>query len=94
MQFVFSIAVDAPQGKVSIGKLGGNVGLGAKGAASHFEERIAISGLTLPEAMAPSMFRDLIPTGFDVGVKVTGFDLNAAAQEAVTDMVVGADGPQ
>jgi hypothetical protein len=88
-----SIAIDAPQGRIGIDKASGAIGVNVKGPASEFEERIAISGLTLPPTLAPAMFRDLIPTAFDIGVKLTGFDLNAAMQEIVADMRVGGDGP-
>jgi hypothetical protein len=88
-----AISIDGPQGKIGIGKATGAIGVSVKGPASEFEERIAVTGLELPAGMAPAMFRDLIPTAFDVGVKLTGFDLNAAAQEAVADMRVGGDGP-
>jgi hypothetical protein len=88
-----AISIDAPQGKIGIGKASGTVGVSAKGAASEFEERIAVSGLDLPESVAPAMFRDLIPTAFDIGVKVSGFDVNAAAKEMVADMRLDGAGP-
>lgn len=88
-----AIAIDAPQGKIGIAKASGTVGLSAKGPASEFEERIAVSGLDLPDTLAPAMFRDLIPTAFEIGVKLSGFDINAAAQEMIADMRLGGDGP-
>ncbi|MGO4870752.1 MAG: hypothetical protein ACLPGW_09095 [Roseiarcus sp.] len=87
------LTVQTPQGPIAFD--GAKVGLGgaAAGSASRFEEHFSASGLTLPPGLVPAMFRDLVPTSFDVGFKVSGFDLTAAGAEAVADMHLVGDAP-
>jgi hypothetical protein len=89
---VKSLTIEAPQGTIAVAEGEFGLGVSATGRTSRFEERIAAKGLTLPDAMAPPMAKNLIPTAFDVAFKVSGIDLNAAATEAIADMKVTNDG--
>ena len=88
-----SLSVDTSKGVVGAASFTFGVGGAAAGSASRFEERFAAADLKLPDAIVPAIFRDLVPTTFDIGVKVTGFDANAAAAEAIADMHLAGDGP-
>lgn len=86
-------AVQTPQGPVIFESAKFGVGGAAAGSASHFQERFSATGLSLPATLVPAMFRDLVPTSFDVGVKISGFDLTAAGAEAIADMHLAGDAP-
>ncbi len=80
-------------GGASFDKLAGGVSIAAKGPQSHFEEHFGFSGISLPEGLVPAAYKDLVPTAVDIGVKLSNFDLNAAVQEAITDIKLAGDGP-
>ena len=88
-----AISVEAPQGvfKAASGK--GAIATSGAGAANAFEEHFAVDGLTLPPGLAPPQFAALIPSAVDIGFKVSGYDLQAGAKEAINDMHLAGDGP-
>ena len=87
------MTIQAPQGTIEIHDAVGGFGIAADGVNSRFEEHFAASSLVLPPALAPDNVRDLIPTSFDFGFKVTGFNLNAGATVAVDGMHLAPDAP-
>ena len=87
------LTVQAPQGAFVFEGAKIGVGGAASGPTSRFEEHFSATGVTLPDAIVPAMFHDLVPTSFDFGFKLTGFDLTAAGAEAVADMHLAGDGP-
>ncbi len=87
------LTVDTPKGQVSIAGASVEVGGANKGAASGFSERIAATGLTLPESLAPAAFKDFLPSSFEIGFQATGFDLAAAGAEWIADLHLERDGP-
>ena len=88
-----AIAVEAPQGvfKAASGK--GAIAASGSGAANAFEEHFAVDGLTLPSGLVPPQFAALTPSAVDIGVKVSGYDLQAGANAAINDMHLAGDGP-
>jgi hypothetical protein len=87
------LTVQTPQGVVAFDSAKVGLGGAAAGSASRFEEHFSANGLTLPPGLVPAMFHDLVPTSFDVGFKVSGFDLTAAGAEAIADMHLAGDAP-
>ncbi len=88
-----TLTVQTPRGSFALDSAKVGVGGAAAGPASRFEERFAASGLSLPPGLVPAMFHDLVPTSFDVGFKLSGFDLNAAGAEAIADLHLAGDAP-
>ena len=89
-----SLTIQAPQGTIELHDVAMGFGLAADGVNSRFEQHFAASSLVLPPQLAPDNMRDLIPTSFDIGFKLTGFNLNAGATVAVANMHLAADAPQ
>ena len=87
------LSVLTPQGAFVIDEAKLGVSLAAAGAASRFGQHYAATGLTLPPGLVPAPYQDFVPTSFDVGFKVSGFDLTAAGAEAITDMHLAGDAP-
>ncbi len=87
------LAVQTPHGPIAFDAAKAGIGGAAAGSDSRFEEHFSASGLTLPPGLVPATFHDLVPTSFDVGFKVSGFDLTAAGAEAIADMHLAGDAP-
>jgi hypothetical protein len=87
------LSVVTPQGAFLFDEAKFGIGLAAAGAASRFRQHYAVTGLTLPPGLVPAPYQDFVPTSFDVGFKISGFDLTAAGAEAVTDMHLAGDAP-
>ncbi|MGD0763654.1 MAG: hypothetical protein ABR929_10815 [Roseiarcus sp.] len=87
------LTVQTPAGPVVVDSAKGGLGGAAAGSASRFEYRFSVDGLTLPPGLVPAAFHDLVPTSFDIGFKVSGFDLTAAGAEAIADMHLAGDAP-
>jgi hypothetical protein len=87
------LIVRAPQGPFACDEFKIGVGGAFAGPDSRLSERFAATGFSLPPGLVPEMYRDFIPTSFDVGVKVGGIDLTAAAEEAVADLHLAGDQP-
>jgi hypothetical protein len=87
------LSVFTTPGEFVMDGLKASVSLASAGPASRFEEHIAVAALTLPPNLAPPMYHDLVPTSFDVGFKVSGFDVAAAGTEALADLHLSGDGP-
>jgi len=81
-----ALTINAPQGKIVMDDARFDIGATAAGPASHFDQHFVASGLSLPETLAPAIFRDLVPTSFDIAYKLSGIDINAAAVEAIAEM--------
>lgn len=90
---VKKLSVQTAQGAFSFDSAKGGFAGAVAGPASRFEEHFAATGLTLPPGLVPSAYNDLVPTSFDFGFKVTGFDLTAAGSEAIADMHLAGDAP-
>jgi len=88
-----ALDVQTPRGLIAADAAKAGIGGAAAGSDSRFEEHFSASGLTLPPGLVPATFHDLVPTSFDVGFKVTGFDLTAAGAEAIADMHLAGDAP-
>jgi len=88
-----SMTIQAPQGTIELHDVVAGVGLAADGVNSRLEEHFAASSLSLPPQIVPDNLRDLIPTSFDIGFKLTGFNLNAGATVAVENMHLAPDAP-
>jgi hypothetical protein len=52
-----------------------------------------MDGLALPPSLLPPPMRDLAPTAIDIGIRASGFDFAAGADEAINDMHFAGDGP-
>ena len=88
-----TIAVEAPQGVFKVANGKGAVGAAGSGADNSFEEHFAIDGLALPAGLVPPAYAALTPSAVDIGFKVSGFDLQGGANEAINDMKLAGDGP-
>jgi hypothetical protein len=87
------LTVEAQPGAFVFEGVKGAFTLAAAGPASHVEEHFSATGLKFPEGYLPKMVSDLIPTAFDLNIKVAGFDLTAAGAEAISDMHLDGDAP-
>ena len=91
---VQNVAVDTEHG--SFGATSAKFGLAAaigQGPKGSVEYHLAMDGLTLPPGLLPPPMRDLAPTSVDVGLRASGFDFVAGADEAINDMHFAGDGP-
>ena len=64
-----------------------------QGPKGSVEYHLAMAGLTLPAGLAPPPMHDLTPTAFDFGIKASGFDFAAGANEVIDDLHFAGDGP-
>jgi hypothetical protein len=87
------LSVTTPQGAFLFDEAKFGISLAAAGPASRFGQHYAATGLTLPPGLVPAPYLDFVPTSFDVGFKVSGFDLTAAGTEAIADMHLAGDAP-
>jgi hypothetical protein len=87
------LSVLTPQGAFLFDEAKFGISLAAAGAASSFGQHYAATGLALPPGLVPAPYQDLVPTSFDIGFKVSGFDLTAAGAEAITDLHLAGDAP-
>jgi hypothetical protein len=87
------VTVQAKPGVFGFEGIKGAIAFAAAGPASQFEEHVAVAKLALPEGLVPPMYHDLVPNAFDIAVKVSGFDPNAAGAEAIADMHLAGDAP-
>jgi hypothetical protein len=87
------LTVQTPQGLVAVDSATVGFGGAVAGSASRFEEHFAASGVALAPGLVPAVFHDLVPTSFDIGFKVSGFDLTAAGAEAIADLHLAGDAP-
>ena len=88
-----TIAVEAQQGVFKVANGKGAVGASGSGANNSFEEHFVIDGLALPPGLVPPAYAALTPSAVDIGFKVSGFDLQSGANEAINDMHLAGDGP-
>jgi hypothetical protein len=87
------ITVGVPQGRFAMagGKFGfsASTGAGPKGVAEY---SIAVDGFSMPPALLPPAMSDLVPTSFNLGIRASGFDAAAGAEEAIKDMHFAGEG--
>jgi hypothetical protein len=91
---VKDIAVGAPQGRFTLagGKFAfsASTAPGPKGVAEY---SVAVEGFSMPPGLLAPAMSDLVPTAFNIGIKASGFDAGAGAEEAINDMHFAGDGP-
>jgi hypothetical protein len=87
------LTVRTPKGPFAFDDLKFGAGGAFAGPDSRFSERLAANGLSLPPGLIPEMYRDFVPSSFDVGVKFSGVNLTAAAEEAVANLHLAGDQP-
>jgi len=80
-------------GAVALADVKYEIGAANLGPQSSLRLGVAADGLSLPAGLAPANAAALIPSKFDLAVAVKGFDLTAAASEAIADMRLTEDGP-
>jgi hypothetical protein len=80
-------------GAVALSDLKYEIGAANLGRDSAVTVGVSADGLSLPAGLAPPKAQDLVPSKFDLAVAVKGFDLTAAANEAIADMRLTEDGP-
>jgi hypothetical protein len=84
----------APQGTFGMtdGKftLAGSTDPSGKGSGEY---GFAVEGLTLPPGLVAPTMSDLVPTAFSVGIRASGFNPAAGANEAIDDLHLAGDGP-
>ena len=89
-----NVAVDAQQGSFGLANakfsLAAAVAPGPKGSVEY---HLAMDGLAMPPGLLPPPMRALAPTAIDFGVRASGFDFAAGADEAINDMHFAGDGP-
>ena len=90
---VTKLTVGTPKGPFAFDDFKVGAGGAFAGPDSRFSERIAAKGLSLPPGLVPDIYRDFVPTAFDVGVKFSGVNLTAAAEEAVANLHLAGDQP-
>jgi hypothetical protein len=88
-----AISVDAAPGTFKAASGKGGVAAAGSGPSNSFEEHFAVDGLALPAGLIPPAYAALTPSAVDIGFKVSGFDLQAGANEAINDMHLAGDGP-
>jgi hypothetical protein len=88
-----TIAISLPQGRFAMtgGKFGFSAatGVGPKGTAEY---SVAVDGFSMPPGMLPPGMGDFVPTSFNLGIRASGFDGAAGAEEAIKDMHFAGDG--
>jgi hypothetical protein len=87
------LSVLTPQGEFLFDEAKFGLSVTAAGAASRFGQHYAAAGLALPPGLVPTPYLDFVPTSFDVGFNVSGFDLTAAGAEAIADLHLAGDAP-
>src|SRR5579863_3872479 len=80
-------------GPVVIEGMAAGVGGANMGPTTGVYERISARSIKLPDSITPPMYGPFIPVSFNFGVKATGFDVEAAAQEWLADAKLDGDGP-
>ena len=90
---VKKLAVRTPKGPFAFDEIKVGAGGAFAGTDSRFNEHFAASGLSLPPEVVPEIYRDFVPTSFDIAFKVSGINLTAAAEEAVADLHLAGDAP-
>jgi hypothetical protein len=88
-----TLDVRTPKGEFAVDGVQLGLGGAVAGSDSRFSEHFAANGLKLPPEIVPEMYRGFVPTEFDVGFKVSGINLTAAAEEAVADLRLSGDDP-
>ena len=86
------MTVKSEIGDIGLGGLKVAFALASTGPTSKYETHISVTSLSLPPGLLPPAYASLIPTSFDVGAKVGGFDATAAGIEAINDMHLAGDG--
>jgi hypothetical protein len=88
-----TLSVHTPQGEFKFdgAKLALDVALA--GPRSRFEQHLSVTNFALPPELLPQAYRDLVPTSFDLNVKLSGFDLTAAGEEAIADAHLAGEDP-
>ncbi|MBV9287940.1 MAG: hypothetical protein JO288_08970, partial [Hyphomicrobiales bacterium] len=81
-------------GAVALADFKYELGAASMGPQSEVKIGVSADGLSLPAGLAPPNAADLVPSKFDLAVAVKGFDLTAAADEAIADMRLTEDGPR
>ena len=59
---------------------------------SKTQYRLTLDHPTLPAGLAPANLQGFVPTLLDIGVRVGGYDIAGAAEEAIDDMHLAGDG--
>jgi hypothetical protein len=87
-----SITVSLPQGRFTMtgGKFGVSAATGA-GPKGMVEYSVAADGFSMPPGMLPPGMGDFVPTSFNLGIRASGFDAAAGAEEAIKDMHFAGD---
>lgn len=83
----------SPYGAVSLANAKIALGLANGGPESAVDAAVSIEGLSLPVSLAPPGAAELTPSKIDLAATFKGFDIAAAANAAIDEMTVGADGP-
>jgi len=87
------VTVHTQAGDATVGKVSGGADVLASGADSALGETIVAENLDLSRTMIPPAYLDLAPTSFSFGVKVSGFDVDAAAKVMIAAIHLSGDGP-
>ncbi len=87
------LMVSSPFGAIALAGVKLAVAIANAGPQSAIEARLAAEGLSLPVALAPPGAADLTPSKLDLTATLKGIDIAAGANEAITDMRLGAPGP-
>jgi hypothetical protein len=83
----------SPYGAVALSSLKAAAALSNEGPQSALDVTASAEGLSLPVGLVPPEAADLTPSKVDLTVALKGFDIAAAANEAITVMHLGGPGP-
>ncbi len=85
--------IASPYGAIALAGLKLAVGVANSGPQSAIDVAVSAEGLSLPVALTPPGAADLTPSKIDLAATFKGIDIAAAANEAIADMRLTADGP-
>jgi hypothetical protein len=87
------LMVGSPVGAIALTDVKLAIGGANAGPDSAVDATIGAEGLSLPVGLVPPGAADLTPTKIDLAVTVKGFDIAAAANQAIDSLHLGGPGP-
>ena len=87
------VLVASPIGAVALANAKIAVGIANAGPDSTVDATVGAENLSLPVGLVPPGALDLVPTKIDLAATVKGFDIAAAANQAIDALHLGGPGP-
>ncbi len=87
------LMVGSPVGAIALADVKLAIGVANAGSDSAVDATIGAEGLSLPVGLLPPGAADLTPSKIDLAATVKGFDIAAAANQAIDSLHLGGPGP-